>query len=150
MAKDQQLTELLKPLVEQLDYEFVGLEYQTGTHALLRIYIDRPDGITVDDCANVSREVSALMDVHDPIKSEYNLEVSSPGLDRPLFSVEQFARFVGETVNVTVAMPVDGRRKFKGPIVSAADSDVVLNQDGTDVTIEHTNVVKARIVPTFD
>lgn len=149
MARAQQLTELLQPLVEQLEYEFVGLEYQTGGHALLRVYIDRTEGITVDDCANVSREISALMDVHDPIKSEYNLEVSSPGLDRPLFTVAQFASFAGEEAQLTVAAPIAGRRKFKGPIVRAKDNLLVINQDGEEIEIEHNNVMKARLVPQF-
>ena len=147
MARAQQLTQLLQPLVEQLSYEFVGLEYQTGGHALLRVYIDRPEGITVDDCAGVSREISALMDVHDPIKSEYNLEVSSPGLDRPLFTIEQFASFVGQQAQLTVAAPVAGRRKFKGPIVRAQGDVLLIDQDGEQVEIEHNNVMKARLVP---
>ncbi len=149
MARDKQLTELLQPLVEQLDYEFVGLEYQTGGHALLRVYIDRPNGITVDDCAAVSREIGALMDVHDPIKTEYQLEVSSPGLDRPLFTPVQFERFAGQPVQLTIASPVAGRRKFKGTIARVEDDQIVISQDGEEVTINHSNVMKARLVPQF-
>ena len=149
MARAQQLTELLQPLIEQLGYEFVGVEYQAGGHALLRIYIDRSDGITVDDCAEVSREVSALLDVRDPIKSEYTLEVSSPGLDRPLFTVEHFERYVGARAKLTTSAPVERRRKFDGPIVRVEQDMIVIDQDGTEVPIDHGNIVKARLVPSF-
>nr|XP_061797994.1 ribosome maturation factor RimP-like [Nerophis lumbriciformis] len=150
MAKEKELTALLQPLVEQLDYEFVGLEYQPAPgSALLRVYIDRAAGITVDDCASISREVASLMDVHDPIRGEYTLEVSSPGMDRPLFTVEHYERFVGEQAKLTIGMPIDGRRKFKGPIVRVEDSAIVLDQDGSEIRIDHSNVIKARLVPQF-
>ena len=105
------LTHLLQPLVEDLGYEFVGLEHRSNPkNPALVLYIDRPEGIAVDDCERVSREVAALLDVEDPIPGHYNLEVSSPGLDRPLFTLDQFERFRGETAQVSLFAPVQDSR----------------------------------------
>ncbi len=146
------LQELLQPVVEDLGYEFVGLEFNpSASHGLLRIYIDQPEtGVVVDDCARVSREVSALLDVEDPIPGHYTLEVSSPGLDRPLFTPEQFARFQGQAVKVSVLPPLDGRRKFTGRIVAVQGTDIHLEVDDETVVIPHERVQKARIQPVFD
>ena len=145
------LTGLLQPLIEDLGYEFVGLEYSSNPkNPVVLIYIDRPEGIAIEDCETVSREVAALLDVEDPVPGHYNLEVSSPGLDRPLFSEEQFEQFAGETAAVTVYAPVDGRRKFKGKIISAGDGEVRIEQDGEEVVLEMSNVVKSRLVPDYD
>jgi len=145
------LTQLLQPLVEDLGYEFVGLEYRSNPKdPALVIFIDRPEGIAVEDCERVSREVAALLDVEDPIPGHYNLEVSSPGLDRPLFTLEQFERFTGEVAKLSLFAPVDGRRKFKGRILGAGDGAVKLEQDGAEVVLEMTNIAKARLVPDYD
>lgn len=145
------LIQLLQPLVEDLGYEFVGLERRSNPkNAGLAIYIDRPGGIAVEDCERVSREVAALLDVEDPIPGQYNLEISSPGLDRPLFTLEQFARFSGEVAQLTVFAPVAGRRKFKGEILGTEDGKVRLDQDGTEVELEMGNIAKARLVPDYD
>lgn len=145
------LTRLLQPLVEDLGYEFVGIEYQSNPkNPVVVIYIDRPEGIAIEDCATVSREVAALLDVEDPISGRYNLEVSSPGLDRPLFNVEQFAHFAGDTAAVTLFAPLEGRRKFKGEILGAEGDSVRLDQDGTEVVLEMGNIAKARLVPDYD
>ena len=109
------LTSLLQPLVEDLGYEFVGLQYSGNPkHPVLVIYIDAPDGIAVEDCAKVSREIAAILDVEDPIAGKYRLEVSSPGLDRPLFTLAQFQQFSGEVAQIFLFAPRDGRRKYKG------------------------------------
>jgi ribosome maturation factor RimP len=148
---DAKLTRLLQPLVEDLGYEFVGLEHRSNPkNPALLIYIDKPAGITVDDCERVSREVAALLDVEDPIPGHYSLEVSSPGLDRPLFSLEQFERFRGEQVQLSLYAPLDGRRKFKGRILGADNGKVRLDQDGTEVELEMGNIAKARLVPDYD
>lgn len=145
------LTHLLQPLVEDLGYEFVGLEHSSNPKSpSLVIYIDRPDGIAVEDCARVSREVAALLDVEDPIPGHYDLEVSSPGLDRPLFTPEQFERFSGEVAQVSLFAPLDGRRKFKGEILGIQDGKVRLDQDGTEVELDMGNIAKARLVPDYD
>ena len=151
MSSSQRLNDLLQPLVQQLGYEFVGLEYLNNPkQSVLRIYIDGDDGVGLEDCETVSREVAALLDVEDPIRGHYNLEVSSPGLDRPLFTPEQFERFAGEEARLTLFAPVDGRRKFKGVIDGADASLVRLNVDGETVELEHANIAKARLVPDYD
>jgi ribosome maturation factor RimP len=145
------LTRLLQPLIQDLGYEFVGLEHSSNPkNRVVVIYIDRPEGITVDDCENVSREVAALLDVEDPIPGHYSLEVSSPGLDRPLFTLEQFERFSGEEVKVSLYAPLEGRRKFKGRILGVANGRVRLDQDGTEVELDMGNIAKARLVPDYD
>jgi len=147
----QKLNELLQPLVEDLGYEFVGLEYNSNPkHSLLRIYIDHENGVGIDDCETVSREVAALLDVKDPIRSNYNLEVSSPGLDRPLFTPAHYRQFAGCTAQVNLFAPQDGRRKFLGPILGADESSVSIEQDGSEVTLEIGNIVKARLVPDYE
>ena len=101
--QEQRLTELLSPTVEAAGFELLGCEFvPAGRHSTLRLFIDHPDGVTVDHCAVVSREVGAILDVEDPIQNEYNLEVSSPGLDRPLFTPAHFAKVVGQKVEVVV------------------------------------------------
>jgi ribosome maturation factor RimP len=145
------LNELLQPLVQDLGYEFVGLEYHNNPkHSVLRIYIDQENGVGIEDCERVSREVAALLDVKDPIRSQYNLEVSSPGLDRPLFTTAHYREFVGQLAQVNVFAPVDGRRKFSGPILSADEKSVTLSQDGTEVTLDIENVVKAKLIPDYE
>ena len=98
----------------------------------------------------MSREVAALLDVEDPIPGHYNLEISSPGLDRPLFTLEQFDRFSGEIVQLSLFAPQEGRRKFKGRILGAQDGQVRLDQDGEAVTLDMGNIAKARLVPNYD
>ncbi len=115
------LTAILQPLVQDLGYEFVGLEFSSHPkNPVLVLYIDKAEGIAIEDCERTSREVAALLDVEDPIPGHYVLEVSSPGLDRPLFSPEQFDRFTGEVVQITLFAPLGGRRKFKGRILGVA------------------------------
>jgi len=144
------LNTLLQPLVEDLGYEFVGLEYHNHPkQSVLRVYIDAEAGIGLEDCERVSREVAALLDVEDPISGHYNLEISSPGLDRPLFTLEQFGRFTGEEAALTLFAPVDGRRKFKGRILGIADGQVRLEQDGAEVALVFDNIAKARLVPDY-
>ena len=147
--KDERLTDLLTPVIENMGLACLGVEYSPSHgNSLVRVYIDAADrAVTVDDCEAVSREVSATLDVHDPVSGRYTLEVSSPGLDRPLFTPAHFARFVGRTAKVEVNLPIDGRRRFNGPIVAVENEDVVLNQDGRAVRIAHANIHKARLVP---
>lgn len=147
MGKAAELNELLAPLVRDLGYEFVGLVYNPrGKHALLRLYIDREGGITVDECAEVSGEVSALLDVHDPIKNAYTLEVSSPGVDRPLFTPEHFERFAGERARVNLVAPLDGRRRFDGLILGVDGDDIEFEQDGDKVRLPFADISKANLV----
>ena len=144
------LTNLLKPLVEDLGYEFVGLEHRSNPkNSVLVVYIDTPDGIAVEDCEKVSREAAALLDVEDPIPGRYNLEISSPGLDRPLFSLEQFDQFAGDVAQVTLYAPMEGRRKFKGRILGTEEGRIKLELEDEEVLLDADNVAKARLVPDY-
>lgn len=148
--QEQRLTELLAPTVEATGFELLGVEFHSaGRHSTLRLFIDHPDGITVDNCAQVSREVSAILDVEDPIQNEYNLEVSSPGLDRPLFTPAHFAKVVGQKIEVKTAIPQDGRRRFKGDLVAIEDDMLVIEVDGKQYRLLMDNVDKANVVPVF-
>jgi ribosome maturation factor RimP len=145
------LTNLLKPLVEDLGYEFVGLEQRRDPgNPVLVLYIDSPDGIAVEDCEKVSREVAALLDVEDPIPGQYHLEISSPGLDRPLFTLEQFEQFSGEKARISLYAPLEGRRKFKGKILGVDDDRIKLDVEGMEVLLDMGNIAKARLVPDYD
>ncbi|MBB3855733.1 ribosome maturation factor RimP [Xanthomonas arboricola] len=154
--KATEIANLLGPTVESLGLELLGVEYLPAPGgATLRLYIDVPLAeqpervINVDDCERVSREVSAQLDVEDPITGNYTLEVSSPGVDRPLFTLEQFGRHVGESAKIVLKLAQDGRRRFQGQIVridSEADA-VVFAVDGKDVQIGFDNIDKARILP---
>ena len=143
----EQIAELIAPTVEALGLELWGIELQQqGKYSLLRIYIEnREDGVGIEDCEKVSRQVSALLDVEDPISGEYTLEVSSPGMDRPLFSAEQFGLYVGETVNIRLRTAMQGRRKFKGVIERVNEGVVDLLVDGESVAIQLTDIDKANI-----
>ncbi len=118
MASKQELLEnLIAPVVSSLGCELWGLEYLTqGRYTTVRIFIDGANGVSLDDCERVSRQISSVFDVEDPIDGEYTLEVSSPGLDRPLYTEAHYARYVGETISVRLRIARDGRRRFKGVI----------------------------------
>ena len=142
---------MLTPSVEDLGYELVGIEYiRAGKHSTLRIYIDHESGILVDDCAVVSKQVSAIMDVEDPITNEYTLEVSSPGLERPLFAAAHYQEFIGSEVRVQLRMPIQNRRKWKGIIVSVEGEIICVNVNGVEERFALSNIQKANIVPKFD
>lgn len=131
-----------------LGYELLGIEHLAqGRHSLLRLYIDSPDGITVEDCERVSHQVSGVLEVEDPIKGQYTLEVSSPGLDRPLFKLEHYARFIGEVVSLRLVRPLGERRKFKGRLLALREDAVVVEQDGVEVVIPLEDIDKAHLVP---
>jgi len=146
---EQKLTELVSAPVEALGYELVGIEFVRSRTSILRIYIDSEDGINVDDCADVSHQVSAVMDVEDPITVPYNLEVSSPGLDRPLFTAEHYTRFMGEEVTLMLRMAVQNRRKWQGIIKSVDGEMITVHVEGNDVVFALSNIQKANLVPHF-
>jgi len=148
---EQKLTAMLEPAVEALGFEMVGVEFvRAGKHSILRVFIDHENGINVDDCADVSHQVSAVLDVEDPISTEYNLEVSSPGMDRPLFKESHYAQYVGETVSVRLAVPMDNRRNFKGKLLACEAGVITVNVDGQEFKLAVTNIEKGNLVPTFD
>ena len=153
--KANEIAALLAPTVASLGLELLGAEYLPSPGgAMLRLYIDapaaegeEPRAVTIEDCEAVSREVSAQLDVEDPISSHYTLEVSSPGIDRPLFGAAQFARFVGESAKVTLRLPQDGRRRLQGGIARVDGENIAFNVDGNELVVRADNIEKARLVP---
>lgn len=147
----ERLEQLLAPVVTALGYELVLLEFNPSSkHGLLRLYIDNAAGITVEDCERVSREVAATMDVEDPIKTAYSLEVSSPGLDRPLVTPAHYARFMNEQARIQLTAPLNGRRRFVGWIRGITDSVVSLQTAEGPVEIPLAEIERARLVPEYD
>ena len=141
------ITELIDTTIQALGLDLWGVELlQQGKYSLLRIYIEREEGVTIEDCEKVSRQVSALMDVEDPIAGEYTLEVSSPGLDRPLFRIEHYSQYVGSEVDLKLRRPLDGRRKFKGQIIKVSEGIVGLLVEGFEYDLELSDIEKASIV----
>ncbi|WP_439327440.1 ribosome maturation factor RimP [Lonepinella sp. BR2357] len=147
---EQKLTELLQDSVQDLGCELWGIECQrTGRFMTVRLFIDKEGGVGIEDCADVSRQVSAILDVEDPIADKYNLEVSSPGLDRPLFTLEQYQRYVGKEISVHLRIPVADRRKWQG-ILEKIDNDMLtLVVDNQPQTLVFGNIQKAHVVAKF-
>lgn len=146
----EHLVNLIEPIVEGLGYECVGIEYNPHPrHGLLRIYIDSENGILVDDCSKVSHQISGALDVEDPIQGNYQLEVSSPGEDRPFFKISQFERYIGSMVLVNLFKAIDGRRKITG-LITKVSGDVVTLQEGEQVfEVPFDAMSKARLVPEY-
>ncbi|HBK56155.1 MAG TPA: ribosome maturation factor RimP [Xanthomonadales bacterium] len=152
MAKAEDIVELLSPVVADLGLELLGVEFrQSGHSALLRLYIDAPGrAVGIEDCERVSREVSAVLDVEDPISSHYTLEVSSPGIDRPLFTLEQVARHIGEQARFSLNLPIEGRRRLQGRIIAVDAGEVELEVEETRWKLPFSNVERARLVPDLE
>lgn len=143
-----ELAGLLEPTIERLGYELSDLEVKLGGRGgVVRVFIDHPDGISLDDCEKVSLAVSALLDVEDPLPGQYNLEVSSPGLDRKLTKAAHFQRFMGETVKVQMRFPIAGRKRFRGTLVSSNDENIVVEVDGEPHSLPMATIDTARLVP---
>jgi len=143
-----ELAELLEPALGRMGYELADLEVRLGGDGgLVRVFIDKPDGIDLHDCEKVSLAVSALLDVEDPVPGKYNLEVSSPGLDRKLTKIEHFQRFKGEVVKVQMRFPIAGRRRFRGKLMSVDDENIVVEVDGESYSLALATIDAARLVP---
>ncbi len=148
MWGDERISKLVEPTVTSLGYELVGVErFPKGKESLLRIYIDSPTGVTVNDCERVSRQISALLDVEEPMAPAYTLEISSPGLDRPLFTKDHFARFVGKEASVTLRMSLRGRHRFKGVLRGVRDHYVVILVEDEEFELPLEDIKKARLIP---
>jgi ribosome maturation factor RimP len=146
----ERLEALLAPLAAALGLEWLGLEHTpAGRHTRLRLYVDAPGGITLEGCERMSREAGALLDVEDPIPGGYVLEVSSPGSDRPLFTLEQAARFVGQRVQVESALPISGQRRFTGLLLEPAEGRLRLAVEGRELELPWQTVRRARLAPQF-
>lgn len=151
MAKVDQLTELLAPAAEALGYEFLGIEYiGQGAHSILRIYIDHENGINVDDCSKVSHQASGILEVEDPISTQYTLEVSSPGMDRPLFKLPHFEKVVGQEISIRCHVGIDGRRKFKGELNKVDAQHLEITVDNQLYQVDFQDVDKANLVAVFE
>jgi len=147
----QRLQDLLEPVVDGLGYELWHLELAGGgRNRLLRLYIDAPGGITLEDCEAVSHEVSAALDVADPLPDAYRLEVSSPGLDRPLVTAAHFGRFVGERARFTLYAPVNGQRRFTATVAGVEGDIVRFRHEGEELTVNLADIAKARLAPELD
>ena len=148
---NSELKQLLGPVVEALGCELWGLELQTGGRTkLLRIYIDRAeDGIGVDDCERVSRQASAVLDVEEAINGEYILEVSSPGMDRPLYELNQYEQYIGEDISLRLRFPYEGRRNFKGRLTGIDDDEIVLVVTDHEFLFPVEGIEKANVIPRF-
>ncbi|HCU05755.1 MAG: ribosome maturation factor RimP [Gammaproteobacteria bacterium GWE2_42_36] len=139
------LTALIQPTITAMGYEFIGLDYlPQGRYALLRIYVDKAQGILVDDCSRISQQVSALLDVENPIATSYTLEVSSPGIERPLFTLDQFKRCLNEKIVVRLKAPLEGQRNFQGILVDVSDCIILLQCEDKTVTLPFDLVSKAH------
>jgi ribosome maturation factor RimP len=143
-----ELQDLLEPTVGRLGYELSDLEVKVGSKGgIVRIFIDHPNGIGIEDCEKVSHALSALLDVEDPLADHYDLEVSSPGWNRKLTKIEHFQRFAGETVKVEMRFPIEGRKRFRGTLVSSDDENIVVDVDGVSHSLPMATIDTARLVP---
>ncbi len=147
-ALDARLTALLEPTVNALGYECVGV-VRAGSRetSIVRVYIDSERGIGIEDCERVSHQVSGVLDVADPLPGHYSLEVSSPGIDRPLYREADFRRFSGAEVRLRTRAPIDGQRRFRGRLGEVGDGEVVIAVDGRDINIALEAIEEARLVP---
>lgn len=146
----EHLVDLIEPIVEGLGYECVGIEYNPHPlHGMLRIFIDAEGGILLEDCSKVSHQLSGVLDVEDPIQGNYQLEISSPGEDRPFFKLSQFQRFIGSTVTINLYKAIDNRRKITGIISGVEGDDVLITENAQILKIPFQAMSKARLVPEY-
>jgi len=145
------VTELVESVVSPLGYELVGVEYiPQGKNSILRVFIDNEAGVVLEDCSRVSRQLGSVLDVEDPIKGQYLLEVSSPGLDRPLFKLADYQRFAGQVARLRLHDMQDGRRKIKARIEGVVDEQIrLLLDDGEQISVRFDDIDKANLVPEF-
>ena len=150
-ASDDRLRQALEPVVTSLGCDLWGLELQMGgKRKLLRIYIDREEtGVDIDDCEKVSRQASAILDVEDLIRGEYVLEVSSPGMDRPLYELDQYARYLGEQISLRLRFPYEGRRNYKGLLKAVEGDEIVLVATDNEFLFPVEGIERANLIPQF-
>jgi len=152
MVASDQIEKLIAPSVEAMGYDLIRVRYGSGDRPTLQIMAERPDGsMTVEGCAEVSRTVSAILDVEDPISGEYELEVSSPGIDRPLVRLKDFERHVGFDIKVEIKIPLEAgssQRRYKGQILGVEGNVVKVECDDGLVALEYENIAAAKLVLT--
>lgn len=155
MSKEAEITDLCRPFVESMGLEWVGVEYRHHSRdALLRIYLDKEGGISMDDIVAATEELNPFLDAHDPIGGMYTLEVSSPGLDRPLFALRDFERFIGHRAKINLRVAMERRRRFEGVITAVEGENIHLTiEEGKEQRMQilpYSNIDKARLVPIFE
>jgi len=149
--KEAALHAMVEPVVTAMGFELWGIDFLShGKHSRLVIYIDHENGVSVGDCADISRQVSAIFDVEDPVRGEYRLEVSSPGMDRPLYTLDQFDRYRGHDVALKLRTPFEGRRKFQGLLAGVEGDEVLLQVEGEEYCFPIDSIDQAQVVPRFD
>lgn len=145
------LEEIIKPTIDDMGFELWGLDYSTKSgNTFLRIFIESEKGITVEDCANVSRRLSILLDVEDPINGEYDLEISSPGMSRQFYTLKQYQRFIGFNIKLKLHFSFDGRKKFKGLLVGIKDGELVIRDGEDEFFIPFESIYKGCMDPQFN
>lgn len=148
MKMPERLARLVEPVVVGMGYELVGVEFDSHQR-ILRVYIDSETGIMIEDCSRVSHQLSGVLEVEDPIPGDYQLEISSPGMDRPLCTPAHFQRFKGSLARLQLLRPLDGRRKFKARLLGLEADKVILQDGETTFEIPFDLIDKARLVPEF-
>ena len=145
-----QLNELIQPVVEAMGCELWGIEQLSmGRYSTVKIYIDSKRGVDVEDCAKVSRQVSSLLDVEDPMNGEYTLEVSSPGLNRRLFELDQYSAFIGSEVRIRLKRPYEGQRKYSGQLRGVEGDEIILGHQGEEILFPFEEIDRANVVPSI-
>lgn len=145
-ASERQIFELLEPTIVALGLELWGIEQiSQGRHSVLRVYIDSKQGVAIEDCERASKQISGILDVEDPVAGEYMLEVSSPGADRRLFSIDQFSQYIGADVNIRFRVPHEGRRKLRGKIVGVEDETISVATEDVEYRFPFEAIDKANI-----
>ena len=151
MWRDDRLRALIEPVVQSFGCELWGVEISAvGRQQMLRVYIDKLDGVDIGDCERVSRQLDSVLDVENPIRGEYTLEVSSPGLDRPLYHLEQFRRFVGCHVAVRLRKAFEGRRKYQGVLTGVGDDEIAVVSGEHEYLFPLADIERANVLPNFD
>lgn len=147
MANVKSIQQLIEPAINGLGFDLWGIQRvsQRGS-STLRIFIDSDKGITVDDCAKVSYQVSSVLDVEDPIEGRFTLEVSSPGMDRPLFTLPQYMKYIGQWLKISLRVPFDGRRRFVGVLTAIEDEEIVLQVEQEEYVLPFETIEKANVV----
>jgi ribosome maturation factor RimP len=148
LSQVQDLAQMFEPVIQSMGYELVGIEFSGGSqHGTLRVYIEREDGVSIDDCAAISHQISGILDVEEPIQQAYDLEISSPGVDRPLFNQEDYERFAGRMAKIKMAVALDGRRNFKGELQGVSQSRYVkIKVDNQGYELPLSDIAKANLI----
>ena len=147
----EKLQVLFEPTVQSENCELWGIEYiSQGKHSILRVFIDAEEGVTVENCAAVSHQLSGMLDVHDPISGEYSLEVSSPGMERPLFLPKQYHDYIGECISVRTSRPFQNQRKFTGILINAGEREITITENGSEVTLPYSAILKSHLVAIYE